>query len=172
METTTTPTRYVMPHSQQPHMSLWDLPGCGTQSVDGHAYYTTFNLQGYNLLVLVVADRFREEDLKIVEQALAWDTPIWIVANKADLSINRELRLAGSSSREGNEANVFSREVVAKLVADVRGRIHSEQVPIFVVSTAQWGEGRKESDDPVYSAVMEGADNLTRQFNSTAILAN
>src|SRR5690606_16799427 len=57
----------------------FDLPGCGTEKFPTEHYVDRMGLKFFDILILVTANRFYENDLFLINEATKLNKPIYIV---------------------------------------------------------------------------------------------
>jgi small GTP-binding protein len=69
-------------------VSFYDLPGCGTVRFPREDYVAKMELNSFDFLILVTANRFYENDLFLIKEVAKLNKPIFIVRSKIDQSID------------------------------------------------------------------------------------
>ncbi|XP_051878393.1 interferon-inducible GTPase 5-like [Pristis pectinata] len=82
-ETTMKPTPYE--HPDFPEVSFWDLPGIGTTTFPAEDYLTEVNFQKYDCYILVLGDRFNENDANLAKEVNRLGKTLYFVRSKIDL---------------------------------------------------------------------------------------
>ncbi|XP_072534900.1 uncharacterized protein irgq1 isoform X2 [Salminus brasiliensis] len=85
VETTMKPAVYEYPNN--PHVRLWDLPGMGTPSFLSNRYVETMNFNLYDMFIVVISERFRENNLLLIEEIQKHKKPFYVVRTKVDNDI-------------------------------------------------------------------------------------
>ncbi|CAF1562946.1 unnamed protein product, partial [Didymodactylos carnosus] len=91
-ETTQAPACYRWPNNELPYLSLWDLPGGGTQKHPAETYFEDKTLYAFDCLLLLKAGRFTSLDVQIFKKAVEYKMPIAVVMTKADQDINNRTK--------------------------------------------------------------------------------
>lgn len=71
---------------------FYDLPGCSTSNFPKENYINEFNIQEFDCVILVTADRFYEDDLYLIQELIRIKKPVYAVRTKIDFSVDRGLR--------------------------------------------------------------------------------
>uniref|UniRef100_A0A8C9ZCM9 IRG-type G domain-containing protein n=1 Tax=Sander lucioperca TaxID=283035 RepID=A0A8C9ZCM9_SANLU len=123
-ETTTDPTPY--PHPNHPNVTLWDLPGIGTTKFPADEYLKKIEFERFDFFIIISADRFRENDVKLAEEIQKMKKKFYFVRSKIDHNIRDEEETQGSE---------FNEEETLKEIREdcIQGRVESPQV--FLVSS-------------------------------------
>ncbi|XP_077068985.1 uncharacterized protein irgq1 [Siphateles boraxobius] len=82
VETTKQPTMY--PHSNLPHVRLWDLPGMGTPSFTSKSYVKTMNFDLYDMFMVVISERVRENNMLLIDEIGQQKKPFYFIRTKVD----------------------------------------------------------------------------------------
>ncbi len=83
VETTMKPQEY-----EYNGLILVDLPGCGTPKFPAKTYASSMHLESYDALILVVSDRWFEDDAALLDQIIQeLRVPYFIVRTKFDLAV-------------------------------------------------------------------------------------
>ncbi|GER59293.1 hypothetical protein ULMA_14010 [Patiriisocius marinus] len=78
---------------------FYDLPGCSTSNFPKENYINEFNIQEFDCVILVTADRFYEDDLYLIQELIRIKKPVYAVRTKIDFSVDRGLK-RGISEKE------------------------------------------------------------------------
>ncbi len=78
---------------------FYDLPGCSTSNFPKETYINEFNIEEFDCVILVTADRFYEDDLFLIQELIRIKKPVYAVRTKIDFSIDRGLR-RGNNAKE------------------------------------------------------------------------
>ncbi|XP_026871681.2 uncharacterized protein irgq1 [Electrophorus electricus] len=92
VETTSEPAMYQYPNL--PYVRLWDLPGMGTPSFASKTYVEAMNFVLYDMFIVVISERFRENNMLVIDEIQRQNKPFYIVRTKVDndlLSQSRKL---------------------------------------------------------------------------------
>ncbi|XP_074548529.1 interferon-inducible GTPase 5-like [Halichoeres trimaculatus] len=96
VETTMEATPYLHPNFT--NVKLWDLPGVGTMNFTAAKYLKEVGLEKFDFFIIVSADRFRENDVKLAKEIQKMKKEFYFVCSKIDVDIENEKR-----KREFNE---------------------------------------------------------------------
>ena len=92
-------TMYVDEPIEHRGLLFYDLPGCSTSNFPKETYVNKFNIENFDCVILVTADRFYEDDLFLIQELLRIKKPVYAVRTKVDFSVDRGLR-KGTSEKE------------------------------------------------------------------------
>ncbi|XP_039662046.1 T-cell-specific guanine nucleotide triphosphate-binding protein 2-like isoform X1 [Perca fluviatilis] len=126
-ETTTDVTPY--PHPNYPNVTLWDLPGIGTTKFPAEEYLKKVEFKRFDFFIIISADRFTENDVKLAEEIQKMGKKFYFVRSKIDHNIRDEKRDQGS---EFNEEKTL-KEMREECIKGLKGRVESPQV--FLVAS-------------------------------------
>uniref|UniRef100_UPI0037E7206A interferon-inducible GTPase 5-like n=1 Tax=Semicossyphus pulcher TaxID=241346 RepID=UPI0037E7206A len=90
VETTIEVTPY--PHPNFPNVTLWDLPGIGTTKFPAAKYLKHVGFEKFDFFIIVSADRFRENDVKLAQEFQRMKKKFYFVRSKIDNNIRDEER--------------------------------------------------------------------------------
>lgn len=105
VETTAVITRYPDPRQDETPYNrfVWyDIPGAGTTNVPAEQYFVDQGLYVFDFIVLVWGDRWTAIDKMIVEDAMRFRVPLFIVRSKSDEHIENMMK----KERHKGEVNV------------------------------------------------------------------
>ncbi|XP_073703729.1 T-cell-specific guanine nucleotide triphosphate-binding protein 2 [Garra rufa] len=88
VETTMEATLYV--HPDLPHIRLWDLPGMGTTSFTSKSYVKTMNFDLYDMFMVVISERVRENNMLLVDEIKQRKKPFYFIRTKIDNDVRRK----------------------------------------------------------------------------------
>lgn len=93
-ETTLEMGRYPDPGTQPPRpWTVWyDIPGAGTQRISDSQYFTAQALFVFDVIMVVIGNRFLESDCQIIRCCLQFTIPFFIVRSKSDQEITNMMR--------------------------------------------------------------------------------
>jgi len=118
-ETTMQITAYRDPATAPPRSRFvwYDVPGAGTNKIKGWQYFNSQGLFVFDLIIVVVDNRFSEQDLIILQHCERYKIPSFIVRSKANQHIvntmNQDYEWEGSDDeRDFNEIYLKAREKV------------------------------------------------------------
>lgn len=127
-ETTMEITAYRDPSAAPPRSRFvwYDVPGAGTNKIKGWQYFNSQGLFVFDLIIVVVDNRFSEQDLIILQHCERYKIPSFIVRSKANQHIlntmNQDYEWEGSDDeRNFNEVYLQARE---KVVGQTRANYH------------------------------------------------
>jgi len=145
-ETTMVITAYRDP-ATEPLISrfVWyDIPGAGTNKTKGWQYFNSQGLFVFDLIIVVIDNRFSEQDLIILQHCERYKIPSFIVRSKANQHIfntmNEEYDWAGSADkRDFNEVYSKARKnVISKTRANCHENLTEGGLdpnkPVYIVS--------------------------------------
>ncbi|XP_060569510.1 interferon-gamma-inducible GTPase 10-like [Ruditapes philippinarum] len=87
-ETTMNKQEYILPKNN--NISLWDLPGVGTQKFKKEDYLDAVDLKEFDAFMIVSATRFSENDVWLANEILKHDSNIFFLRTKIDQDLNNE----------------------------------------------------------------------------------
>uniref|UniRef100_A0A3B4YYZ0 Interferon-inducible GTPase 5-like n=1 Tax=Stegastes partitus TaxID=144197 RepID=A0A3B4YYZ0_9TELE len=96
-ETTMKATAY--PHPNFPKVTFWDLPGIGTTNFPAHQYLKKVKFEKFDFFIIISADRFRENDVKLAQKIQKMKKKFYFVRSKIDHNIQDEKK----NQRDFNE---------------------------------------------------------------------
>ncbi|XP_039644755.1 interferon-inducible GTPase 5-like isoform X2 [Perca fluviatilis] len=126
-ETTIKVTPY--PHPNYPNVTLWDLPGIGTTKFPADKYLKLVEFKRYDFFIIISADRFRENDVKLAKEIQKMKKKLYFVRSKIDHNIRDEEETRGS---EFNKEETL-KEIREDCIQGLKGRVESPKV--FLVSS-------------------------------------
>ncbi|XP_034531803.1 interferon-inducible GTPase 5-like isoform X1 [Notolabrus celidotus] len=103
VETTKEATPY--PHPNYPNVVIWDLPGIGTVNHPAADYLKKVGFEKYDFFIIISADRFTENDVKLAKEIRRMGKKFYFVRSKIDNCVREE----GRSQRNFNEAQTLNR---------------------------------------------------------------
>uniref|UniRef100_A0A3B4F8B7 Interferon-inducible GTPase 5-like n=1 Tax=Pundamilia nyererei TaxID=303518 RepID=A0A3B4F8B7_9CICH len=126
-ETTNEVTPY--PHPNYPNVKLWDLPGIGTTKYPAKKYLKLVGFEKFDFFIIISADRFRENDVKLAQEIHKMKKKFYFVRSKIDENLRAEKR----------QRHFSEEETLTKIREDC---VHSEGLGIespkvFLVSSFQ-----------------------------------
>uniref|UniRef100_A0A3Q3M7A1 IRG-type G domain-containing protein n=1 Tax=Labrus bergylta TaxID=56723 RepID=A0A3Q3M7A1_9LABR len=88
VETTMEVTPY--PHPNYPNVIFWDLPGIGSPNFPADKYLKKVGFKKFDFFIIISADRFRENDLKVAKEIQKMKKKFYFVRSKIDHNIRAE----------------------------------------------------------------------------------
>ncbi|XP_042295254.1 interferon-inducible GTPase 5-like [Sceloporus undulatus] len=101
-ETTMEPQAYQHPEFSK--VKLWDLPGIGTDNFKADQYLKQVDFSRYDFFIIVVGNRFSENDTKLACEIQKMKKKFYYVRSKIDESISNE-----SKKKNFNEAETIQK---------------------------------------------------------------
>ncbi|XP_060726036.1 immunity-related GTPase family M protein 3 isoform X2 [Tachysurus vachellii] len=90
VETTMEPKVYQYPNCSL--VRLWDLPGMGTPSFTSKSYIETMNFNLYDMFFVVISERFRENNMLVIDEIHKQKKPFYVIRTKVDNDLHAESR--------------------------------------------------------------------------------
>ncbi|KAM9487980.1 interferon-gamma-inducible GTPase 10 [Clarias gariepinus] len=90
VETTMEPTVFQYPDC--PQVRLWDLPGMGTPSFRSKSYVEAINFHLYDMFFVVISERFRENNLCLIDEIKKQKKPFYVIRTKVDSDLHAQSR--------------------------------------------------------------------------------
>ncbi|XP_060589996.1 interferon-gamma-inducible GTPase 10-like isoform X2 [Ruditapes philippinarum] len=84
-ESTTKGIKYIYP--ENPRVALWELPGMETQSLTKEKYFNDMNFPRFDVVIIVTAGRFQENDIWLGKELRTIRKNIIFVRTKIDIDI-------------------------------------------------------------------------------------
>uniref|UniRef100_A0A3B3V1F2 IRG-type G domain-containing protein n=1 Tax=Poecilia latipinna TaxID=48699 RepID=A0A3B3V1F2_9TELE len=85
---TTNPTSYR--HPDYSKVILWDLPGIGSTMWPADKYVERVELEKFDFFIILSADRFRENDVKLVKEIQKMEKKFYFVCSKVNHNLRDE----------------------------------------------------------------------------------
>ncbi|XP_065429695.1 interferon-inducible GTPase 5-like [Chrysemys picta bellii] len=89
-QTTMEPTAY--PHPRLPNVTIWDLPGIGTESFQPDKYLNQVKFNNYDFFIIVSATRFTSHHTTLAREIHKLRKRFYYVRSKVDNDLNSEKR--------------------------------------------------------------------------------
>jgi len=113
-ESTQFGTKYIHPEFKA--IEFWDIPGYGTVDHPFDKYFEDHYLDAFDILVIVVHPKLRDDDIKLAKRAKKANVPYIFVFTKVNLAVDTKLQHckqctyeeAKSSVREKIKSNMES----------------------------------------------------------------
>lgn len=122
----------------------YDVPGAGTSKIKGWQYFNSQGLFVFDLILVVVDNRFSEQDLIILQHCERYKIPSFIVRSKANQHILNTMRQdyeweSSDDERDFNEVYSKAREKVSSQTrANYRENLRegglNPDKPVYIVS--------------------------------------
>ncbi|XP_034082138.1 interferon-inducible GTPase 5-like [Gymnodraco acuticeps] len=90
VKTTMEPKSY--PHPKWPNVKVWDLPGIGTTHFPAAQYLQHVQFKRYDFFIIISADRFKENDVKLALEIQRMEKKFYFVRSKIDDNMRAEKR--------------------------------------------------------------------------------
>ncbi|XP_071327505.1 interferon-inducible GTPase 5-like [Trachinotus anak] len=103
VETTSQVTPYT--HPKYPTVTMWDLPGIGTTKFPADKYLEHVGFEKFEFFIIISADRFRENDVKLAQEIQRMGKKFYFVRAKID----QDSHNAARSQREFNAESTLAR---------------------------------------------------------------
>nr|XP_009682043.1 PREDICTED: interferon-inducible GTPase 5-like isoform X2 [Struthio camelus australis] len=81
------------PHSQDSHVTFWDLPGIGSPEFRPDTYLKQVQFDRYDFFIIVSSSRFTCNDALLAEKIQALGKQFYFVRSKVDQDVSNERRL-------------------------------------------------------------------------------
>ena len=111
------PRREGYPHGgeDQPwkYLVWYDVPGGGTPQIKSLDYFVAQGLYVFDIIVIVMGERFSEIDLALLQHCSEFGIPALIVRSKADEGISRLMKQeydCGENNEEFDATNLFNND--------------------------------------------------------------
>lgn len=105
-----------------------DLPGCGTEKFPIKTYLEHCNLESFDAVIVVTANRFYENDIWLIKEMIRIGRPVYVVRTKMDESI----------ANGKHDDNLTEYEVFEKVKNDIKSNIGNIQIKgIYLTSSRE-----------------------------------
>jgi GTP-binding protein EngB required for normal cell division len=104
-----------------------DLPGCGTEKFPVDKYLEKCNLESFDAVIIVIANRFYQNDLWLIKEMIRIGRPVYVVRTKMDESIAN-----GKVDDNLTEYDVFER-----VKNDIKSNIGNIQIKGIYLTSAR-----------------------------------
>jgi GTP-binding protein EngB required for normal cell division/uncharacterized protein (DUF697 family) len=105
-----------------------DLPGCGTEKFPVKTYLEHCNLESFDAVIVVTANRFYENDIWLIKEMIRIGRPVYVVRTKMDESIANGM----------HDNNLTEYEVFEKVKNDIKSNIGNIQIKgIYLTSSRE-----------------------------------
>lgn len=158
-ETTLEIGRYPDPGTKDPRpWTVWfDVPGAGTQRIPQYQYFTRQALFVFDIIILVIGDRFEETDCDIVRSCTEFHIPFFIVRSKADQHITNMMRdEAGSNQGPMDSGDLYQtcrQSFIERSKQMVRDELELAGLPVQTVYCVSKGALRTVYNDSLEETV-------------------
>ncbi|XP_074548526.1 interferon-inducible GTPase 5-like [Halichoeres trimaculatus] len=88
------------PHPNYPKVIFWDLPGVGTSNYPASEYVKKVGFERFDFFIIVSADRFRENDVKLAKEIQKMGKKFYFVRSKIDNNVRDKDRKQREFSAE------------------------------------------------------------------------
>ncbi|XP_074548330.1 interferon-gamma-inducible GTPase 10-like [Halichoeres trimaculatus] len=92
------------PHPNYPKVIFWDLPGVGTSSYPAAEYVKKVGFERFDFFIIVSADRFRENEVKLAKEIQKMGKRFYFVRSKIDNNVRDKDR----KQREFSEESILT----------------------------------------------------------------
>ena len=129
-ETTMEIGRYPDPSTTAPrkHIVWYDIPGAGTLSIKGWQYFNAQGLFIFDLIIVLIDNRFTEPDIAILKHCERFKIPSLIVRSKANQHIGNLMQYDFHYDSDDDDRENFSRTYQAartKFIEETRRNVAS-----------------------------------------------
>lgn len=130
VETTMDREKYT--HPKFPNVTIWDLPGVGTDNFKPEEYLKKMEFQEYDFFLIISATRFRENDAQLAKAIRKMKKKFYFVRTKIDSDLWNEKRSKPKS---------FNREELLKTIKNnCVKQLQKAEVPsthVFLISSIE-----------------------------------
>ncbi|XP_065803827.1 interferon-inducible GTPase 5-like [Labrus bergylta] len=78
------------PHPNYPNLIFWDLPGIGNAGYPAANYLKTDEFKKFDFFIIISADRFKENDVKLAKEIQKMEKKFYFVRSKIDDNVHNE----------------------------------------------------------------------------------
>ncbi|TFJ95910.1 taperin [Platysternon megacephalum] len=97
IESTMDPTPY--PHPTYPNVTVWDLPGIGTETFKSDTYLEQVGFSRYDFFIIISSTRFTSHDISLAQAIQTQKKTFYFVRSKVDQDLTNEKRRYDESNR-------------------------------------------------------------------------
>lgn len=98
VETTMAPTPYL--HPQHPNVTVWDLPGIGTETFQSAEYLKQVCFERYDFFIIIATERFKSNHAKLAREINNMGKKFYFVRSKVDADLDASKKRRKSSYQE------------------------------------------------------------------------
>uniref|UniRef100_A0AAQ5XWJ6 IRG-type G domain-containing protein n=1 Tax=Amphiprion ocellaris TaxID=80972 RepID=A0AAQ5XWJ6_AMPOC len=128
VETTMEVTPYL--HPKYPNVIFWDLPGIGTTNFPADKYLEHVGFEKFDFFIIISADRFRENDVKLAREIQKMEKKFYFVRSKIDHNIQDEERSKKTSFNAEKTLKYIREDCIQGLL-----KLGIEAPQVFLVSS-------------------------------------
>ncbi|XP_062395705.1 interferon-gamma-inducible GTPase 10-like [Sardina pilchardus] len=97
-ETTRKPKAFT--HPTMPNVTIWDLPGVGTQNFRAKTYLKDVKFKRYDFFIIISSERFKENDIKLAKAVKKKKKLFYFIRSKIDNDVNAESKKKGFNKED------------------------------------------------------------------------
>ncbi|XP_069471629.1 interferon-inducible GTPase 5-like isoform X3 [Ambystoma mexicanum] len=98
VETTMVPTPYLHPY--HPNVTVWDLPGIGTETFQSAEYLRQVSFERYDFFIIIATERFKSNHAKLAREINNMGKKFYFVRSKVDADLDASKKRRKSSYDE------------------------------------------------------------------------
>ncbi|XP_060570853.1 T-cell-specific guanine nucleotide triphosphate-binding protein 2-like [Ruditapes philippinarum] len=132
VETIMEKQEYVLPSNE--NISLWDLPGVGTQNFNKRDYLNAVNLKEFDAFMIVSTSRFSENDVWLANEILKHGSYIFFLRTKIDAYLYNEIIDHPSTFNETSCLRKIKLDIVSNLK---KSKFPHKKSGIYLVSSRE-----------------------------------
>lgn len=114
---------------------LWDLPGAGTDEFPQATYVRRMGIRYFDMVILMTADRFLEEETALVRELQHWNIPFFLVRNKIDASIDSKIAEAEGFDDDEVVEEACKKDIENEVISQVKNHFTALDLPIYIISS-------------------------------------